>query len=59
MLNPGYRSMVQKEEMRVDSGPAFRCPKCKKIIIEAVVERFKTRCKHCGKWIFIFKKNTV
>jgi len=55
MLNPGYRAMVRVHKMAKDAGPEIRCPSCKKVIMEAMADRIKTRCKHCGKWIFLEK----
>lgn len=56
MMNPGYISKFDKEEFDVDAGPVIRCPKCGGILMEAIVDRVKTRCKHCGKWIYLEKK---
>lgn len=57
MLNKGYGSKVREKEFDVDAGPLFLCPHCKKKLMEATLEKFKTRCKHCGKWIYIYKQN--
>jgi len=54
-INPGYKSIWRNEEISVESGPFFKCPKCKGVLMEAEVARFKTRCKHCGKWVYVEK----
>jgi len=56
MLNKGFGSKVRDKEFKADAGPAIFCPSCKKILLEGTVERIKTRCKHCGKWVYLFKK---
>jgi hypothetical protein len=56
MLNSGFGSKVRDDNFKVDAGPVIYCPHCKKIILEGVVDKLKTRCKHCRKWIFIYKK---
>jgi len=55
MINPGYKSRVSRVEMDVDAGRVIRCPKCKGIVMEAVADRIKTRCKHCGWWFYLEK----
>jgi len=54
-INPGYKSIWRHDEMKTDAGPFFRCPKCKHILMEAKTSKVKTRCKHCGKWVYIEK----
>jgi len=39
-----------------DAGPEIRCPECGKVLMEAVAETIKTRCKHCKKWVYMIKK---
>ena len=59
MLNDGYGSRVRKREADLPKiGRKFRCPNCGKILMEAVAEKIKTRCKHCGKWVYIYKKGS-
>jgi len=60
MTNPGYTSRCEEREFVVDAGPVIRCPNpdCGGILMEAIVDKFKTRCKHCGKWIYLEKKKT-
>ncbi len=53
MLNPGFK--VVAREGRFESGQAgqvFRCPHCKQPVLEAVTERFLTRCKKCRRWVY-------
>jgi len=57
MINPGYKSIWRNKELEIDAGPLLRCPKCKGILMEADAKKLKTRCKHCGKWIYIEKNN--
>jgi DNA-directed RNA polymerase subunit RPC12/RpoP len=57
MLNKGYGAKVRDENFEVDAGPPLRCPHCKKIICESDAKKIKIRCKHCRKWVFIFKKD--
>jgi len=56
MLNPGYKAQIRDYDFDVDAGRLFLCPGCKKPLMNAVVERFYVRCKHCGKWVYIYKK---
>jgi len=57
MINPGYQSKVSMKKFKVDAGPVIYCPECKKPIMEGVVLVIFTRCKHCGKWIWLKKKS--
>jgi len=54
-VNPGYIAKTGARKPKVDAGPEIRCPKCKKILMEGDVLKFLTRCKHCGKWVFLRK----
>jgi len=56
MRNPGYIAKYEEKEFYVDAGPVIRCPNCGGILMEAVVKKFKTRCKHCKRWIYLEKK---
>jgi hypothetical protein len=56
LLNQGYTAIVKDEDFAIEAGPYIYCPKCKKPLMEAVVDRFKTRCKHCGKWVYLERK---
>ena len=56
MLNPGYTARYEEKEFAADAGPVIRCPHCGGILMEAVVDRVKTRCKYCRKWIYLEKK---
>jgi DNA-directed RNA polymerase subunit RPC12/RpoP len=58
VINPGYTAIVKACDFDVDAGPYIYCPKCKKPIMEAVVDKLKTRCKHCGKWIYLERKKS-
>jgi len=58
MLNDGYGSKVRDAEFDADAGPVFRCPNCRGILMEAVADKIKTRCKHCGVWVYIYKKGS-
>lgn len=54
-VNPDFRATVRKKEFPADAGPLIVCPKCKKPLMNAIVERFKKRCPHCGRWIYMEK----
>jgi len=54
-LNPGYKVIAKKKKMECDPGPEFKCPFCQHIILEAKAERFRTRCKNCGHWVYAEK----
>jgi len=56
MLNREYTAIVKDEDFAIEAGPYIYCPKCKKPLMEAVVDKFKTRCKHCGKWVYLERK---
>ena len=55
MINPGYISRTQKNPIK-DVGQVIRCPLCKKILGEGEVVVLHTRCKHCGVWVLLQKK---
>jgi len=55
MINPGYEYQIGERVKAIPSGPVISCPHCKRPLMEAVAERVKTRCKHCGKWVLIYK----
>jgi DNA-directed RNA polymerase subunit RPC12/RpoP len=59
MLNPGYRVIVKKQKMKCEPGQTFVCPKCKNIVLEAAAERFRVRCKHCGRWVYAEKIENI
>jgi uncharacterized protein (DUF983 family) len=54
-LNPGFKGIVRRKDFSIEAGQLFRCPKCKGILMEAVAEKIKTRCKHCGRWVYLEK----
>lgn len=56
MLNPGYTAIVKDFEFVIEAGQYIYCPSCKKPLMEAVVDKVKTRCKHCGKWVYLERK---
>lgn len=58
-MNPGYISKVMGHEFYVDAGPMIYCPNCKKPIMEAVVDKVYTRCKHCDRWIYLERKKQL
>jgi DNA-directed RNA polymerase subunit RPC12/RpoP len=59
VLNPGYKTKVQKEKFYVnDPGQVIYCPNCKRIIGEAVIDRLYTRCKHCGWWVYVVREGS-
>lgn len=55
-LNPGFKliTMANKDDRDCNPGQTFTCPACRRIILEATAERFRTRCK-CGRWIYAEK----
>ena len=57
MINPGYKAQVHEKPFQADAGPMIYCPKCKKPLGEGEVLRFYTRCKHCGRWVLLTKKD--
>jgi len=56
MINPGYISVVRKEEWPIAAGPVIYCPKCGKPLMEAVADKIKIRCKSCGRWVYLEKR---
>jgi len=54
-LNPGYKVIAKKKKVDCNPGPAFVCPICRHIILEATVEKFQVKCKHCGHWVYAEK----
>ena len=55
MVNRGFTAKVSENPFECDAGPVIFCPKCKKPLMEGVVDKCYMRCKHCGKWIFLQK----
>jgi DNA-directed RNA polymerase subunit RPC12/RpoP len=55
MVNPGYKAKISEEPFNCDAGPMIKCPKCKKPLMEAIMDRLYMRCKHCGRWVFLQK----
>jgi hypothetical protein len=41
--------------MDCNPGQQFFCPFCQHIILEAMAERFRTRCKKCRHWVYAEK----
>jgi DNA-directed RNA polymerase subunit RPC12/RpoP len=59
LINPGYMSQIRDYQGEFDGpppGPTIFCPKCRKPLGEGILDKFKTRCKHCGKWVLLEKK---
>jgi len=56
MINPQYKSQTRDHDFPVAAGDYIYCPACKKILMQAVAEKIKIRCKHCRKWVFLEKK---
>jgi len=56
MLNPNYIAKVSNKKISIDEElDIIKCPKCKKILMEGKAYIIYTRCKHCGKWVFLKK----
>jgi len=56
-VNPGYLARTSAQDFRseISPGPTLRCPKCKKLIIEATIERLYKKCRGCGQWVYMEK----
>ncbi|RJP59026.1 MAG: hypothetical protein C4549_02765 [Deltaproteobacteria bacterium] len=52
MLNPGYKVIAKEEKMECDPGQIFMCPHCRQPVLEAMAEKFRTKCKKCKHWIY-------
>ena len=56
-INPGYTAITKDHSFLKKPGREFRCPKCKKILMEGTADEIYLRCKYCGKWVNIRKTN--
>lgn len=54
-INPGYSGTARKYNFRRRPGRQYRCPECKRVLIEGRADEIYTRCKHCGMWVHIRK----
>lgn len=58
MINPQFKARVSMKPIEPPGGLVYvRCPKCKKGLMHCDASVIHLRCKHCGVWVHLSRKN--